>query len=182
MKRSRCSSSRSRSSASLRRARPSTRAAPAFFSPPALKDSLRDDQISPRPVRRLTAYAEAGADCLSAPGLSTTQDVATVVKAVAPKPVNVLVSSDFTTVAELADLRCPPDQRGRRARARGMGQLSLMPPARSPSTEHSRGWVPAFRFPCSIGASPLAADFWLVVRWFVGAAFRRPCPGHVSQT
>jgi len=55
-------------------------------------------------VRRLTAYAEAGADCLYAPGLSTTQDVATVVKAVAPKPVNVLVSSDFTTVAELADL------------------------------------------------------------------------------
>ena len=55
-------------------------------------------------VRRLTAYAEAGADCLYAPGLSTTQDVSTVVKAVAPKPVNVLVSSDFTTVAELAEL------------------------------------------------------------------------------
>ena len=53
-------------------------------------------------IKRLTAYAEAGADCLYAPGLSTTQDVSAVVKAVAPKPVNVLVGSDFTTVAELA--------------------------------------------------------------------------------
>ena len=86
------------------RARPSTRAAPAFCSPPAPKASSSDDLISPRPIRRLTAYAEAGADCLYAPGLSTTQDVAAVVKAIAPKPVNVLVSSDFTTVAELADL------------------------------------------------------------------------------
>ena len=76
-------------------------------------------------VRRLTAYAEAGADCLYAPGLSTTQDVATVVKAVAPKPVNVLVSSDFTTVAELADLGVRRISVGGRARARGMGQLSL---------------------------------------------------------
>jgi len=55
-------------------------------------------------IRRLTAYAEAGADCLYAPGLSTTQDVSAVVKALAPKPVNVLVGSDFTTVAELAEL------------------------------------------------------------------------------
>ena len=55
-------------------------------------------------IRRLTAYAEAGADCLYAPGLSTTQDVAAVVKAVAPKPVNVLVGGDFITVAELAAL------------------------------------------------------------------------------
>jgi 2-methylisocitrate lyase-like PEP mutase family enzyme len=55
-------------------------------------------------IKRLTAYGEAGADCLYAPGLPTAQDVATVVNAVAPKPVNVLVGSDFTTVAELADL------------------------------------------------------------------------------
>src|SRR5678816_1649599 len=41
-------------------------------------------------IKRLTAYAEAGADCLYAPGLSSTQDVSAVVKAVAPKPVNVL--------------------------------------------------------------------------------------------
>ena len=55
-------------------------------------------------IRRLTAYAEAGADCLYAPGLRTTSDIAALVNAVAPKPVNVLVSSDFTTVAELAGL------------------------------------------------------------------------------
>ena len=55
-------------------------------------------------IRRLTAYAEAGADCLYAPGLRSSSDIGAVVRAVAPKPVNVLVGSDFTTVAELADL------------------------------------------------------------------------------
>jgi methylisocitrate lyase len=55
-------------------------------------------------IRRLTAYAEAGADCLYAPGLRARADIAALVKAVAPKPVNVLVGSDFTTVAELAGI------------------------------------------------------------------------------
>jgi 2-methylisocitrate lyase-like PEP mutase family enzyme len=55
-------------------------------------------------IRRLTAYAEAGADCLYAPGIRSTQDIAAVVGAVSPKPVNVLVGGDFTTVAELAGL------------------------------------------------------------------------------
>jgi 2-methylisocitrate lyase-like PEP mutase family enzyme len=55
-------------------------------------------------IRRLTAYAEAGADCLYAPGLRTRDDIAMVVAAVAPVPVNVLVGSDFITVSELADL------------------------------------------------------------------------------
>jgi 2-methylisocitrate lyase-like PEP mutase family enzyme len=54
-------------------------------------------------IRRLTAYAEAGADCLYAPGIRTKADIAAVVKAVAPKPVNVLVGADFTTVAKLAE-------------------------------------------------------------------------------
>ena len=54
-------------------------------------------------IRRLTAYAEAGADCLYAPGIRTKAEIAAVVEAVAPKPVNVLVGSDFTTVAELAE-------------------------------------------------------------------------------
>ena len=53
-------------------------------------------------IRRLQAYAEAGAECLYAPGLRSIADIIAVVKAVAPKPVNVLVGSDFTTVAELA--------------------------------------------------------------------------------
>jgi methylisocitrate lyase len=55
-------------------------------------------------IRRLTAYAEAGAECLYAPGIRNRDDIATVVNAVAPKPVNVLVGSDFTSVAELARL------------------------------------------------------------------------------
>lgn len=54
-------------------------------------------------IRRLAAYAEAGADCLFAPGIRSVDDIRAVVEAVAPKPVNVLVGSDFTTVAELAD-------------------------------------------------------------------------------
>jgi 2-methylisocitrate lyase-like PEP mutase family enzyme len=54
-------------------------------------------------IRRLTAYAGAGADCLYAPGIRSRDDIATVVRAVSPKPVNVLVSGDFATVAELAD-------------------------------------------------------------------------------
>lgn len=55
-------------------------------------------------IRRLTAYAEAGAECLYAPGIRQAADIAAVVTAVAPKPVNVLVGTDFTTVAELAAL------------------------------------------------------------------------------
>jgi methylisocitrate lyase len=55
-------------------------------------------------IRRLTAYAEAGAECLYAPGIRSLADITAVVRAVAPRPVNVLVGSDFTTVAELADL------------------------------------------------------------------------------
>jgi methylisocitrate lyase len=55
-------------------------------------------------IRRLTAYAEAGADCLYAPGIRKKEDIAAVVKAVAPKPVNLLVGSDFISVAEAAEL------------------------------------------------------------------------------
>ena len=55
-------------------------------------------------IRRLTAYAEAGADCLFAPGLRTIDNIAAVVREVSPKPVNVLVGSGFTTVAQLADI------------------------------------------------------------------------------
>ena len=53
-------------------------------------------------IRRITAYAAAGADCLYAPGLKKMSDIKAVVDAVAPKAVNVLASSDYTTVAELA--------------------------------------------------------------------------------
>ena len=54
-------------------------------------------------MRRLVAYAEAGADCLYAPGVRAMSDISAIVKAVAPRPVNVLVGTDFTTVAQLAE-------------------------------------------------------------------------------
>lgn len=53
-------------------------------------------------LRRLVAYAGAGAECLYAPGIRTREDIVAVVEAVAPRPVNVLVFGDFTTVAEMA--------------------------------------------------------------------------------
>jgi methylisocitrate lyase len=53
-------------------------------------------------IRRLTAYAAAGAECLFAPGLRSIDHIKEVVAAVAPKPVNVIVGSGFTTHAELA--------------------------------------------------------------------------------
>ena len=57
-------------------------------------------------IRRLQAYAAAGADVLYAPGLRTREDIRLVVQAVAPKPVNVVagLSGPNLSVAELADL------------------------------------------------------------------------------
>jgi 2-methylisocitrate lyase-like PEP mutase family enzyme len=50
-------------------------------------------------IARLKAYAEAGADCLYAPGIRTREQIIAVVAAVAPKPVNLLIgsaASEFT--------------------------------------------------------------------------------------
>ena len=53
-------------------------------------------------IRRLQAYAEAGADCLYAPGIKTREQIAAVVAAVAPKPVNLLIG--FPTELTMRDL------------------------------------------------------------------------------
>ncbi len=64
----------------------------------------------PKPLHtsldRLAAYAEAGADCLYAPGVSNPEEIAQIVKTVAPKPVNVLVSgfNHQLSMSELTDL------------------------------------------------------------------------------
>ena len=64
----------------------------------------------PNPLRtaleRLAAYAAAGADCLYAPGVSTPDEITQIVKTVAPKPVNVLVSGfdHQLSVSQLGDL------------------------------------------------------------------------------
>ena len=56
-------------------------------------------------IRRLTAYAEAGADCLYAPGIHERDHIAAVVKAVAPKPVNLLISRPCgLTIGDAAEL------------------------------------------------------------------------------
>ena len=57
-------------------------------------------------LERLAAYAEAGADCLYAPGISNPNEFAQIVKTVAPKSVNVLVSgfNHQLSVSQLADL------------------------------------------------------------------------------
>jgi 2-methylisocitrate lyase-like PEP mutase family enzyme len=55
-------------------------------------------------IDRLTAYAEAGADCLYAPGLKSKEDIAAVVKAVQPKPFNLLIGATGLSVAQAADL------------------------------------------------------------------------------
>jgi 2-methylisocitrate lyase-like PEP mutase family enzyme len=55
-------------------------------------------------IDRLQAYAEAGADCLYAPGIRTKEQIAAVVKAVHPKPVNLLLGWPGLSVAEVADL------------------------------------------------------------------------------
>ena len=55
-------------------------------------------------IRRLKAYAEAGADCLYAPRLTTTEQMSSIVAALSPKPVNVLANAPFITVAEAASI------------------------------------------------------------------------------
>lgn len=54
-------------------------------------------------IRRLQAYADAGADVLYAPGPQTEYDIRAIIEAVHPKPVNVLMSAAVgVTVADLA--------------------------------------------------------------------------------
>lgn len=56
-------------------------------------------------IKRLSAYAEVGADCLYAPGLSTKDQIGAVVRAVAPKPVNIMMDPaadlGFKTLADI---------------------------------------------------------------------------------
>ena len=55
-------------------------------------------------IKRLTAYAEAGADCLYAPGIKTREDIAAIVKAMHPKPVNLLIGTSGLSLKEATDL------------------------------------------------------------------------------
>jgi 2-methylisocitrate lyase-like PEP mutase family enzyme len=55
-------------------------------------------------IDRLQAYSQAGADCLYAPGIKTREQISAVVKAVHPKPVNLLIGASGLSVAEAGDL------------------------------------------------------------------------------
>ncbi|MBI5262989.1 MAG: isocitrate lyase/phosphoenolpyruvate mutase family protein [Bradyrhizobium sp.] len=55
-------------------------------------------------IDRLTAYSEAGADCLYAPGIKTREEISAVVKALSPKPVNLLIGASGLSLSEAADL------------------------------------------------------------------------------
>ena len=55
-------------------------------------------------IARLQAYADAGADCLYAPGIKTKPEIAAVVKALHPKPINVLIGGPGSSVQILSDL------------------------------------------------------------------------------
>ncbi len=72
------------------------RAENLIYGRPDLKDT----------IRRLVAYAEAGADVLFAPGLTTREEIESVVKAVAPKPVNVVMGLGKVafSLGELAEM------------------------------------------------------------------------------
>jgi 2-methylisocitrate lyase-like PEP mutase family enzyme len=53
-------------------------------------------------IRRLQAYAEAGADVLYAPGVRQASEIKAVVDAVSPKPVNILAVNTSLRVGDLA--------------------------------------------------------------------------------
>ena len=55
-------------------------------------------------IDRLSAYADAGAECLYAPGIKTKEQITAVEKAVAPKPVNLQIGATGLSVQEAADL------------------------------------------------------------------------------
>ena len=83
---------------------------------------LRQAGGLPEALRRLQAYAEAGADVLYAPGLKTPEEVAEVVRVAGTLPVNVLVGAPASPPSARRPWR-QTHQHRRRARPRGMGSL-----------------------------------------------------------
>lgn len=71
----------------------------------ARTEGLLLDKTAIKPaIERLVAFADAGADCLYAPGASSRDDISALVKAVAPKPLNVVMMKPGLSFEELADL------------------------------------------------------------------------------
>jgi 2-methylisocitrate lyase-like PEP mutase family enzyme len=74
-------------------------------------------------IRRITAYAEAGADCLYAPGFAITTDIIAVVKAVRRNPSTFSSAADFATSEQLDEDGCAPHQRRWGTGARGVDRF-----------------------------------------------------------
>ena len=94
-------------------------------------------------IDRLSAYADAGAECLYAPGIKTQEQIAAVVKAVAPKPVNLLIGPSGLSVAQA---RRSPASAGSVSAARWRarrGPVSCGRRARSPNRGPSPKWQKA---------------------------------------
>ena len=103
-----------------------SQAAPASSSPARSEGFIAGRPDLGETIRRLTAYADAGADCLYAPGINSRR-IQAVVEAVAPKPVNVLAYANFATVAELPTGRSA-HQRRRRAGPRRVDRFLAAAP------------------------------------------------------
>ncbi len=83
----------------VRAAVQAARGLPFPFQLTARAENLIHDRLDLKDtIRRLEAFAEAGADVLYAPGLRTKEEVDSVVRAVAPKPVNVLMALSGVTL------------------------------------------------------------------------------------
>ena len=97
---------------------------------------------------RLVAYAEAGADCLYAPGASAPEEISAIVRAVAPKPVNILVSgfNSQLSLAQLADLGVRRISVGSGLALAAWGALTRAA-ARLPRTGLSKCWRAALDRP-----------------------------------
>ena len=101
----RFTTSMSRSPASRPRARRSTKPAATSCSLRVPRASSNNRPDLDETIRRLKAFADAGADCLYSPGIKTREQIEATVKAVAPKPINFLNSGAFGfTVKQLAEM------------------------------------------------------------------------------
>jgi 2-methylisocitrate lyase-like PEP mutase family enzyme len=78
--------------------------APVVFTARCEAHLVGDPSASRTVLERLVAFAEAGADCLYAPGVRGNADIAAMVRAVAPRPLNVLTLDPGLGVAEMAEL------------------------------------------------------------------------------
>jgi 2-methylisocitrate lyase-like PEP mutase family enzyme len=98
---------------------------------------------------RLVAFADAGADCLYAPGVTKPEEIAAIVKAVAPKPVNVLVfmKNCNLTVSQLTDLGVRRISVGSvLARAAWTGFISVAKEIRKAGTFNTLADLTSFNF------------------------------------